>query len=206
MGPYDARLYHLNEVKPSFSVVLGLVASVTPIDHAHNSGIAWLSMLWSLAPVIKNPFFYLLPDNLFLSWTRALPLPEGKRWQVRGSPKMASGPNLLFGEGNKLFRSEEQLLSSPLLQPRRVSRAGGGTGVLFRPKNTYACDPSLGTVVRVVALASHVQVTGGEKRGSAHMLIPYPSQVQTRVCNMQCLCLIRKHTNKETPVNSQSEY
>lgn len=34
---------------------------------------------------------------------------------------MASGPNLLFGEENKLFESEEQLLSSPLLQPRRVT-------------------------------------------------------------------------------------
>lgn len=81
-------------------------------------------MLWSLDPIIKNPFFYLLPENLLLSWTRALPLPEGKRWQVRDSPKVASGSNLLFGEGNKLFGSEKQLLSSPLLRPRRVTWGG----------------------------------------------------------------------------------
>lgn len=61
---------------------------------------------------------------------------------------------------------------------------------------THSCGPFLGARVTAVALARPVQVTGRERRGSDHILIPYPSPVETRICNIACSLSYRK-THKQ---------
>lgn len=150
-------------------------------------------MFWTLGPVIKNPFFYLSPGKFILTWTGE------RRWQVRDSYKMASGPTCHLEKQNK-FWLEGQLLSSPPPWPSRAGGTGrGGNWEPLQPAKTHSCDLCLGTGVIDKALARPAQVTGGEERSDC-TLLPHP---EIRVCSVKC-CLPYKKTypHKQTPVRS----
>lgn len=141
------RLHHLLEVKSPFIVSLRPgVASVTPLYHAAARGHLWLSMLWSLAPIFKNPLFHLPPENFILSWASALPPLEERSLQVRDNHKMASGTTLPFGEAKDVLwvRRTASLTSTMMARQSGMLQVEEGIRSLFKPSKTHSCDPSLG--------------------------------------------------------------